>query len=251
MIEGSGELITKQDEEGYDIPFLSTEQILQQLEKFGFIIDYNVRSNLPDKTIDFLATIDNLGYDRITRILLQQNDKYGNLMWKPAIVVYKSMIGNERFRLFYNEIFTMLFSFGVILSRAIGFRAPRAFIEDDAVEIIVTVILSVLAYLLFIRRSVRRAMIEARLDRPANMSTMEFSRKTLPIFICVCAASYFLMGGDCTQNILAVDYITLFSQGGFNQLWSEGYLTDIALMLPTFVLILVFFRLLTKKRSKA
>ncbi len=164
---------------------------------------------------------------------------------------YKSMIGNERFRLFYNEIFTMLFSFGVILSRAIGFRAPRAFIEDDAVEIIVTVILSVLAYLLFIRRSVRRAMIEAGLDRPANMSTMEFSRKTLPIFICVCAASYFLMGGDCTQNILAVDYITLFSQGGFNQLWSEGYLTDIALMLPTFVLILVFFRLLTKKRSKA
>jgi hypothetical protein len=59
------------------------------------------------------------------------------------------------------------------------------------------------------------------------------------------------MGGDCTQNILAVDYGTLFSQGGFNQLWSEGYLTVIALMLPTFVLILVFFRLLTKKRSKA
>jgi hypothetical protein len=58
------------------------------------------------------------------------------------------------------------------------------------------------------------------------------------------------MGGVCTQNILTVDYATLFSQGGLAKLWSEGYLTDIALMLPTFILILLLFKVVTKEKIK-
>lgn len=149
---------------------------------------------------------------------------------------YCSLIKNERFRIFYNEIFTILFSFGVILSRAIGFRAPRAFIEDDTIEIIVTVALSVVAYFVFVRKAITRSMREGKLPTPYDMSAQDFAKKALPVFVGVCAIAYFLMGGECSQNILAVDYATLFSAGGFYELWSAGYLTDISLMLPTFVL---------------
>lgn len=161
---------------------------------------------------------------------------------------YQSLIKNEKFRVFYNEIFTMLFSFGVILSRAIGFRLPRAFIEDDAVELVITIVLSVIVYFAFVRKVIRKNMKEKKLHAPFDLSAQEFSKKALPIFVGVCALTYFFMGGQCSQNILAVDYATLFSQGGFYQLWSAGYLTDIALMLPTFALIIVLFKGITKKR---
>ncbi len=163
---------------------------------------------------------------------------------------YESLIKNEKFRVFYNEIFTMLFSFGVILSRAIGFRLPRAFIEDDAVELVITIVLSVIVYFAFVRKVIRKNMKEKKLPAPFDLSAQEFSKKALPIFVGVCALTYFFMGGQCSQNILAVDYATLFSQGGFYQLWSAGYLTDIALMLPTFVLILALVNVLTKNKVK-
>lgn len=163
---------------------------------------------------------------------------------------YESLIKNEKFRVFYNEIFTMVFSFGVILSRAIGFRLPRAFIEDDAVELVITIVLSVIVYFAFVRKVIRKNMKEKKLSAPFGLSAQEFSKKALPIFVGVCALTYFFMGGQCSQNILAVDYATLFSQGGFYQLWSAGYLTDIALMLPTFTLILALVNVLTKNKVK-
>lgn len=162
---------------------------------------------------------------------------------------YKSSIKNEKFRIFYHEIFTLLFSFGVILSRAIGFRLPRAFLENDAVEIIITILLSVIVYFAFVKKVIKENMREKKLPAPFELSAQEFSIKALPIFVGVCAVSYFFMGGECSQNILAVDYSTLFSQGGLYELWSAGYLTDIALMLPTLILIMVLFKGVVKNKA--
>lgn len=91
MIEGSGKIISKQDEEGYDIPFLTTDQILKQIEKFGFLVYYNVKSNLPDATLDFLQSAMRLNYDKINRIMLQTTSNYGETIWKPTVVIYKSV----------------------------------------------------------------------------------------------------------------------------------------------------------------
>ncbi len=154
---------------------------------------------------------------------------------------YKSLISNEKFRVFYNEVFTMLFSFGVVLARGIGFRAPRAFFENDAVEIIVTVVLSVMAYFLFIRKIIKANMVKKRLPTPVDMTARAFATKSLPVFVGVCSIAYFLMGGKCTQNILAIDFGTLFSQGGFMELWNAGYLTDITLMLSTLIVMGLLF----------
>ena len=90
MIEGSGILITDVDEEGIDIPFLTTEEILRQLMKFGFYITYDVKDNLPIDVFVFLAKLEDLGYDKITRIALESYDVSGNKLWLPTIIVMKS-----------------------------------------------------------------------------------------------------------------------------------------------------------------
>lgn len=91
MIEGSGKIISKQDEEGYDIPFMNTEAILKELERFGFLVSYDVKSNLPDKTLDFLQSAMRLNYDKINRVLLQTKSRYGETIWKPTVIIYKSV----------------------------------------------------------------------------------------------------------------------------------------------------------------
>lgn len=90
MIKGSGNLICDEDEEGNAIPFFTTDQILTELQRFGFYVTYDVKSNLPMNTLSFLATVDNLGYDKITRVALETFDKLGQKKWKPTILLIKS-----------------------------------------------------------------------------------------------------------------------------------------------------------------
>lgn len=90
MIDGSGELVTTYDEEGDIIPFLTTNQILKQIMKFGFYVTYNVPSNLPNNIIDFLSTIDNLDYDKITKVSVRERNKEGYMTWRTKVIVMKS-----------------------------------------------------------------------------------------------------------------------------------------------------------------
>ena len=90
MIDGHGTLITAQDDEGADIPFLTKDEILKQLMKFGFYITYDVKNNLPEFVLDFLYKVMNLGYDKISRIALESYDVNGNRVWRPTVIVIKS-----------------------------------------------------------------------------------------------------------------------------------------------------------------
>ena len=95
LIEGIGTLITKTDEEGADIPFLTTDEILKQLMKFGFYITYNLAKNLPQEEFDYLSKLEDLGYDKITRIALESFDTNGNKVWRPAVIVMKSEFNTD------------------------------------------------------------------------------------------------------------------------------------------------------------
>lgn len=95
MIKGSGSLISEEDEEGVIIPFLTTEEILKQIEKFGFIVKYDLKSNLPDNVIAYLSELYNLGYDKITKIIVDTVNKDGDRIKKPTIIVMKSDQGND------------------------------------------------------------------------------------------------------------------------------------------------------------
>lgn len=90
MIEGSGSLISDVDEEGLDLPFMTTDQILRELQRFGFIIFYDVKKNLPSPILSFLSTVNDLGYDKITRVALQTKTASNGVIWAPTILVIKS-----------------------------------------------------------------------------------------------------------------------------------------------------------------
>ena len=64
MIDGDGELVTKKDEDGKYLPFMTTDEILKQLAKFGFYVRYDVKSSLPNETFVFLQHISLLGAKR-------------------------------------------------------------------------------------------------------------------------------------------------------------------------------------------
>lgn len=91
MIKGSGSLVSKADETGTYIPFLTTSEILKQLEKFGFIIKYDLKSNLPGAVTAYLSTLYNIGYDKITNLAVRTKrpDNISSIT-KQVTVVLKS-----------------------------------------------------------------------------------------------------------------------------------------------------------------
>ena len=66
--EGKGEIISDKDDKGNELPWMTTEEILKQLLKFGFDITYTERLTLNDDTLAYLMYLRNLGFDKITRI---------------------------------------------------------------------------------------------------------------------------------------------------------------------------------------
>ena len=95
MITGSGELISEEDENGEPIPFLTTEQILTQLEKFGFIIKYDVKSNLSNDVLAYLSTMYNLGYVKINRIGVRMPNQNGDRYNRPTVILMKDVSDNN------------------------------------------------------------------------------------------------------------------------------------------------------------
>jgi len=89
MIKGTGTLISDTDEDGVVIPFLTTEEILKQIQKFGFIVEYNVRANLPGPVISYLMTMLNLGYVKITRIGVRTPNSDGSIYIRSTVILMK------------------------------------------------------------------------------------------------------------------------------------------------------------------
>ena len=82
--------MTDKDEEGADIPFLTTDEILRQLMRFGFYITYDVKTHLPEPVLDYLTKLNGLGYDKITKVALESFDVNGNKVWRSTVIVFKS-----------------------------------------------------------------------------------------------------------------------------------------------------------------
>lgn len=68
---------------------LSTDQILTELRKYGFWINYNHRENLPGGQIEYLMTLQGLHFDKI-RVLNVWKSVNGEKQFKIYIVAFKS-----------------------------------------------------------------------------------------------------------------------------------------------------------------
>ena len=69
VTQGEGTIITEGGSTD-DIQWMTTDEILIQLAKFGFDIIYKKVLSLDQSVIDYLLKIDSLGYDKINRIEL-------------------------------------------------------------------------------------------------------------------------------------------------------------------------------------
>lgn len=71
ITDGRGYLISASDEDDCDLPLMTTDEILIQLEKFGFDISYEEEPNLSGEQLTFLMKLQDLGYDAVTKIRVQ------------------------------------------------------------------------------------------------------------------------------------------------------------------------------------
>ena len=88
VLEARGRLITDIDE--YGRSELSSEAILGELKKYGFYITYVPNENLPSETLEYLITLDKLGYDKIRIIdVWEASASTGVKNFKPMIVAFQ------------------------------------------------------------------------------------------------------------------------------------------------------------------
>ena len=71
LVDGTGV-----DVDNPPLPLLTPQEILEELRRFGFLITYNVRGTLPGRMIEYLITLDKLGYDKIRYMLISEPTIY-------------------------------------------------------------------------------------------------------------------------------------------------------------------------------
>lgn len=126
MVRGEGQIVTKDDEEGNHIPWMTTSQILQQLAKFGFYIIYNQISSLDDDILDELMQVRDLGFDKLNQIVVQSR-KEGSKVSKKYTVAMKTK-GNEDLLIYGAHVSELKFNNRLASSKMI------VLLEDSTIE---------------------------------------------------------------------------------------------------------------------
>lgn len=68
-------------------------QIISELEKYGFLIEYNPESSLSGDQLQYLITLNNLDFDKIRVLNVWSTDRYTNVKsFKTMIVAFLSQI---------------------------------------------------------------------------------------------------------------------------------------------------------------
>lgn len=89
IIKASGDMIVPYQTEPALVFELTTEQILKELNKFGFIIEYVDNYDIPIDQLELLMSIQKFKYDKI-RILNVWDVENGTKQYKTQVVVFMS-----------------------------------------------------------------------------------------------------------------------------------------------------------------
>ena len=88
MVEGTGSMLTSSD--GINYHMFTTKEILDELEKFGYIISYERDENLSGDQLDYLVTLDKLGFDKIRRFqIVSHGTTFDAIQQKSIVVAFK------------------------------------------------------------------------------------------------------------------------------------------------------------------
>lgn len=87
LINSKGSLLTPDPESGIIREF-STDDILKELNKFGFDVTFEINQHLSGEQISYLITLSGLSYDKIRRLLVFDYDDLGNKVFAEYIVAF-------------------------------------------------------------------------------------------------------------------------------------------------------------------
>lgn len=85
VIQAEGEIVTPLGDEE-----LTTDDILIQLSKFGFLITYAYNDRMTEEQIEYLITLDGLKFDKIRVLPVIEYDSVGSSDVKMYVVVFQS-----------------------------------------------------------------------------------------------------------------------------------------------------------------
>ena len=88
LVNASGNLLSA-DSENYMHEF-ATEQILDELAKFGFNVTYNPREHLDGEQLQYLMTLNQLGFDKLRTLVVYRYTQDGHTKSTPTIVAFKA-----------------------------------------------------------------------------------------------------------------------------------------------------------------
>ncbi len=162
---------------------------------------------------------------------------------------YSPLFKNQRISIVYNTFITFLFSFGVMLSRTFGLRFTEFFVDDDTIEIIVTVVMSVIAFVPCML-IVKKNMKEKGLVTPSDKPLQQFCSQALVIYTALAGFMYFFFGEESRDTLVYLPYNELFSAEGFTALWSEGRLLEPMLMLLSVTVFYISFAVCTRGKKE-
>ena len=161
---------------------------------------------------------------------------------------YTPLLKNKRFSVIYNGILTIFFSFVVILVRAFSFRLNEFFWDEEIVEIVLTIVISAaLFYPVF--RFVKKNILNSEFNKPINMTPQEFAIKLLPDYFLVVGLVYFLLG-EFESTLFSINLLEILSVEGFIEKWNAGVLWLPILMLTSFIIFFVLFKIIFRKKRE-
>ncbi len=162
---------------------------------------------------------------------------------------YSPLLKNPKLNLAFNSLFTFLFLFGITLSRAFSFRTVEMFVDSDTLEIVVTVILSVIAFIPCFLIA-KKNIIDKGLFTPANMLPQQFAQKTLPMYLGIAGLIYFICGDVDRATLLQLPFGELTTAEGLTKYWNDGTLYEPILMIVSFALFFILYFICTRKKNK-
>lgn len=87
LVNSNGTLLTPDPESGI-IEEFTTEEILKELEKFGFLVTFEINQHLSGDQISYLITLDGLNFDKLRRLDVYEYDRLGNKTFAEYIVAF-------------------------------------------------------------------------------------------------------------------------------------------------------------------
>lgn len=87
LIKSNGSLLTPDPESGI-IKEFTTDEILAELNKFGFDVTFEINQHLSGEQISYLITLSELNYDKLRVLPVYDQDSLGNRIFSDYIVAF-------------------------------------------------------------------------------------------------------------------------------------------------------------------